>query len=172
MQNWIAALKKLPESEKQKIVHQLPEMMAVHVPKDAFGNIMMSWDHAREMSENGIEMGAHTVSHPILTRISIEETSQELINCKRHIEAQINRPALRFAYPNGQAGDFNTEIMKKVQQTGFEAAFTLLPGPTQKAEVLKNPLAIRRIFLSHRDTFPRFVAKLVGLDRINAKPNR
>jgi peptidoglycan/xylan/chitin deacetylase (PgdA/CDA1 family) len=169
MHHWIEVLKKLPKTEKQKIIDGLPEMMAVHVPDQAFRKIMMSWAHAREMSENGIEMGGHTVSHPILTRIPLEEASWELMNCKRQIEEQISGPVLSFAYPNGQAGDFSPEIMNRVQQAGFEVAFTLLPGPTQKAEVLRTPLAIRRIFLSHRDTFPRFVAKLAGIDRINPK---
>ena len=166
---WIAVLKKLPESEKQKIVEQLSGMMGVHVPDNAFRNIMMSWAHAREMCDNGIEMGGHTVNHPILTRVTPNEASQELINCKREIEDEINNPVLSFAYPNGQSADFNEEIIKMVKQAGFEVAFTLLPGPARKIEVLQNPLAIRRIFLSHKDTFPRFIAKLSGIDRISSK---
>jgi len=169
MHAWIGILKKIGESEKLKIVEQLPEMMNVRVPDDTFKNIMMSWSNAREMSENGIEIAGHTVSHPILTRVSLEEASRELINCKRHIEDQINKRVLSFAYPNGQPADFNEELIKRVQQAGFEVAFTLLPGPMRNADVLKNPFSIRRVFLSYRDTFPRFVAKLAGIDRINAK---
>jgi peptidoglycan/xylan/chitin deacetylase (PgdA/CDA1 family) len=111
-------------------------------------------------------MAAHTASHPILTRISLDEASTELLRSKRNVEEEIGKPVLSFAYPNGQAADFNNEIMDRVHQAGFEIAFTLLPGPTQRATVLKSPLAIRRIFLSYTDSFPRFAAKLVGLDRI------
>jgi len=169
MYAWIAILKKISEAEKQIIVEQLPEIMKVSVPDDAFRNLMMTWSNAREMSENGIEMAGHTVSHPILTRISLEEASRELINCKRHIEDQINKPVLSFAYPNGQIGDFNTELIKRVQQAGFEVAFTLLPGPMRNADVLKNPFSIRRVFLSYRDTFSRFLAKLAGVNRLIPK---
>ena len=169
MHDWIGILKKISESEKQKIVEQLPEMMNVRVRDDTFRNIMMSWSNAREMSENGIEMAGHTVSHPILTRVSPEEASQELINCKRHIEDQVKNSVLSFAYPNGQPADFNAELISRVQKAGFEVAFTLLPGPMRNADVLKNPFSIRRVFLSYKDTFPRFVAKLAGIDRINSK---
>jgi peptidoglycan/xylan/chitin deacetylase (PgdA/CDA1 family) len=169
MYNWIEILKKIDESEKQKIVDQLPEIMAVSVPGDAFRNIMMSWSNAKELSENGIEMAGHTVSHPILTRLSPEKASWELINCKRHIEDQINKRVISFAYPNGRSADFSSELIRRVQQAGFEVAFTLLPGRMRYADVLKNPFAIRRVFLSYRDTFPRFAAKLTGINRIYSK---
>jgi peptidoglycan/xylan/chitin deacetylase (PgdA/CDA1 family) len=166
MQQLIEALKRMPDTEKQKLIAQLPSILRVDLPDDAFKNLMMSWSDARELSENGIELGAHTASHPILTRISLDEASAELLQSKRHIEEQIGEPVLSFAYPNGQAADFNAELMNRVHRAGFEIAFTLLPGPTQRATVIKNPLTIRRIFLRYTDSFPRFAAKLGGLDRI------
>ena len=169
MYSWIGLLKELSESEKRKIVDQLPELMKVSVPEDAFGNIMMSWSNARELSENGIEMAGHTVSHPILTRLPPEEASWELINCKRQIEDQINKRVISFAYPNGRSADFNSELIRRVQQAGFEVAFTLLPGQMRYGDIPKNRFAIRRVFLSYKDTFPRFAAKLTGINRINSK---
>ena len=166
MQHLIETLKKTSEVEKQKVINQLPKIMGVDIPDDAFKNIMMSWSDAREVSKNGIEFGAHTASHPILTRISLDEVSAELLQSKQHVEAEIGKPAIGFAYPNGQSSDFNNEIIDRVHRAGFEIAFTLLPGPTRRVTVLKNPFTIRRIFLSHTDSFPKFAAKLVGLDRI------
>jgi len=166
MQNLMEALKRTPDVEKQKLSDQLPSVLRVDLPDDAFKNLMMSWSDARKLSENGIEMAAHTASHPILTRISRDEASAEFLRSKRHVEDEIGKPVLSFAYPNGQAADLNAEIMDRVHQAGFEIAFTLLPGPTRLSTVIKSPLAIRRIFFSYKDSFPRFAAKLVGLDRI------
>jgi len=166
IQKFIEALKRMPDVEKQKLIDQLPSMLGIDLSDDAFKNLMMSWSDARELSEIGIELGAHTASHPILTRISLEDASAELLQSKQHVEAEIGKPIISFAYPNGQSSDFNNEIMDRVQRAGFEIAFTLLPGPTRRATVLKSPFAIRRIFLSHTDSFHRFAAKLVGLDRI------
>jgi len=166
MQNWIAVLKKLPNVEKQSLAEKLPEILDVFVPRDAFVNLMMSWSHVRELSENGIEMGGHTASHPILTRISLEDASSELVRSKKLIEEAVGKRVLSFAYPNGQAEDFNADLIARVRDADFEIAFTLLSGPTRYSTVMKNPFAIRRIFLTHKDSFSRFVAKLAGINRI------
>jgi hypothetical protein len=166
MLTWIETLKKLPESEKQVIVDRLPEMLGVSLTNGIFKKLMISWSQAREMSENRIEMGGHTVSHPVLTRIPLPEVAVELTKSKQHIEEELNKPVLSFAYPNGQLADFNREVMAQVRQAGFEVAFTLLSGPTRYQTAAKNPLTIRRIFLSYEDNFSRFVAKLVGVPRI------
>src|SRR6266498_1303614 len=109
MYEWIKIIKKLPEAEKQRFVDKLPEVLAVAVPEDAFTNFTMSWSNAIELSENAIEMGGHTASHPILTRISLEEARAEISKSKQRIEEEINKPVLSFAYPNGQTADFNTK---------------------------------------------------------------
>ena len=166
MQRLIETLKKVSEVEKQRIIDQLPQILGVDVPNEVFKKLMMSWSDAKELSENCVELGAHTASHPILTRIPLGDTNVELLKSKRNIEAEIGKPVVSFAYPNGQSSDFNEDIVDRVQQAGFEIAFTLLPGPTRRITVRKNPLTIRRIFLSYTDSFHRFAAKLTGLDRI------
>jgi len=166
MLKWIEALKKLPELEKQSYVDCLPEILDVSVPSSHFKTLTISWEQARELTAHGIEMGGHTASHPILTRIGLEQVTSELSISKHRIEEETKQPILSMAYPNGQATDFNLEIMKKAHQIGYEAAFSLLPGPTRYTSVARQPLAIRRIFLSHEDNFSRFVAKLVGVPRL------
>lgn len=166
MQRLIEVLKKISDTEKQKVIDQLPQILGVDLSDDSFKNIMMSWSDVKELSANGIELGAHTASHPILTRISLDNTSGELSKSKKRIEEEIGKPILSFAYPNGQSSDFNNEVVDRVQKAGFEIAFTLLPGPTRRITVIKNPLTIRRIFLSYTDSFPRFAAKMTGMDRI------
>lgn len=166
MQRLIEALKKTSDMEKQRVIDQLPKILEVDLPDEAFKDLMMSWSNAKELSENGIELGAHTASHPILTRISLDAASAELLQSRQRIEVEIGKPVISFAYPNGQSSDFNDEVVDRVHRTGFEIAFTLLPGPAQRTSVIKNPLTIRRIFLSYTDSFPRFAAKLAGLDRI------
>lgn len=166
MQNWIALLKTMPDSEKQALVETLPGILGVSVAQDAFANVMMSWAQVKELSESGVEMGGHTASHPILTRIPPDAASAELVRSKQKIEAETGKRVLSFAYPNGQTGDFNADLMNRVRDAGYDIAFTLLYGPTRYTTVMKNPFAIRRIFLTYKDSFPRFVAKLAGIGRI------
>jgi peptidoglycan/xylan/chitin deacetylase (PgdA/CDA1 family) len=163
---WIETLKKISEQEKQKAILRLPEILNVSIPSDAFARMMISWFHAREMSENGIEMGAHTTSHPILTRVPLDVAAFEISRSKRHIEDELNKPVTSFAYPNGQASDFNGDILNQVQQAGYDISFTLLSGPTRYETAVRHPFTIRRIFIGYDDNFSRFVAKLSGVSRL------
>lgn len=166
MDEWIALVKTLPEADKKKLVDQLPEILDVSVPDDLSAGLTLTWPDVRHLSENGIEMGSHTISHPILTRVSLSEVRHELQASKERIEAEIKTPVVSFAYPNGHTDDFNAAVVEQVRQVGYQVAFTLLPGPTRYATVKREPYTIRRIFLSYKDSFPKFVGKLMGASRL------
>jgi len=166
MDEWIAMLKTLPEVDKKKQVDQLSEILHASVPDDLSAGLTLKWSEVRHLSDNGIEMGSHTVSHPILTRVPLEEARDELVQSKSKIEAEINKQVVSFAYPNGQYSDFNQALVNCVAEAGYQVAFTLVPGPTRFKSVKKSPYTIRRIFLSYRDTFPGFVGKLMGASRL------
>ena len=166
MHTWIESLKQIPDARKQKLVERLPEILAVNIPAGYFQKMTFSWAQAYEMRQNGIELGGHTASHPILTRITLDQVSLEVSRCKQRIEEMTGKPVLSFAYPNGQSSDFNTDIATKVREAGFETAFSLLPGPVSYSSLKRDRFAIRRVFLSHKDNFSRFVAKITGLPRL------
>lgn len=165
---WIEAAKRIPETQKKECVSQIGTLLEVDVPDRAFENLHLNWDQVRAMSRGGlIEFGAHTVTHPILTRIPIEQASYELRESKSKIEAEIGRTVDALAYPNGGLADFSQPVMQAARDAGFEVAFSLIPGPTRYSTVKKNAFSVRRIFLAHYDTFPRFTAKISGLSRFS-----
>jgi peptidoglycan/xylan/chitin deacetylase (PgdA/CDA1 family) len=166
MHRWIETIKTLPETAKRQAIQDIADVLDVSVPSNAFSDLYLTWDQVRELSRNGIELGSHTVSHPILTRISIEQVRDELKKSKTRIEEEVKRPVISFAYPNGQESDFSPEVVNVVRETGIKVAFSLLSGPTRYKTVKKNPLLIRRIFLGYHDTFPRFIAKMAGINRL------
>jgi peptidoglycan/xylan/chitin deacetylase (PgdA/CDA1 family) len=163
--NWIEHMKILRQVEKQTYVQNLPVSLGVSIPAGYFQKLMMDWDQVREMQGGGLEFGAHTVHHPILTRISSERVREEVLGSKSRIEAEIGEPVLGFAYPNGQASDLNEEIEKIVAESGIRAAFTLQNGPSPQGEVKRNPYAIRRIFISHRHSLAEFAMLLSPINR-------
>ncbi len=165
MRQWFQHAKSAQDAEKRKLVEALAKALDVDVPADAFTGLYLNWDQVRELDRSGIEMGAHTVTHPILTSIPLERARQEIMESKSRIEAELGKPVIGFAYPNGGRGDFSPEIMSLLREAGIEVAFTLLSGPTRLRTVASNPLAIRRIFVGYNDTFPRFLAKLAGFAR-------
>ncbi|MCL4300660.1 MAG: polysaccharide deacetylase family protein [Anaerolineae bacterium] len=170
MANWLKLLKRVPEADKSRAVKELPRSLGVALPVDAFAGLHLSWDQVRLLVAAGIDMGAHTQSHPILSRVSLTQARAEIEGSKRRIEAEIRRPVRAFAYPNGLLPDFSPALQNLLRQVGFEAAFTLIPGPAHWREAQQTPLAIRRIFVHHKDTLPRFVAKVMGGPRMLGRP--
>ena len=162
---WIEFMKTLPEAEKTGYVRKLPDTLGVSIPDGFFKRLMMTWDQVREMQKEGIEFGAHTMQHPILTRISLDEVRMEVEGSKSRIEKELGDPVLSFAYPNGQSSDLNDPIEKIVAESGIRVAFTLLNGPSSLGEVKRNPYAIRRIFISYKHSLPEYAALLSPINR-------
>ena len=165
---WIEGMKLLPQAEKETHVKRLPQLLGVSIPEGYFRSLMMDWDQVREMRKGGIEFGAHTIHHPILTRISLDQVRAEVGGSKQRIEEELGEPILGFAYPNGQLADLSDEIEKVVAESGIRAAFTLLNGPSSQVEVKQNPYAIRRIFISHRHSLADYAALLSPINRYRA----
>ncbi len=159
-------LKKLPETEKLNIVEQLPDMLDVAVPEDAFSSLYLDWDQVRALNNADVAIGGHTKSHPILSRVSLGQARSEVVDSKTRIEEELGEPLRAFAYPNGQQNDFNKDLEALLQDVGFEVAFSLIPGPTSFNEVWENPYAIRRLYMNQKDSLARFSAKLLGLSRL------
>lgn len=161
----ITLLKTLREDEKRVWVARLPELLEVKIPAGFFRNLMVSWDQVREMHQNGIEFGGHTMNHPILTRIPLERAREEIFGSKARVEAELGKEILGFAYPNGLEDNYNEDIQRMAEEAGCGVAFTLLNGPSSLSEVKRQPFAIRRIFISHQHTLPLFAALVSWVNR-------
>ena len=170
MNNWLNKLKKLPNHEKETAIQQLPQTLDVTISDDSFANLCLTWEQVRAMSQSGITFGAHTQSHPILTRMPLDAAREEITGSIARIKAETRCDVTSFAYPNGQLLDFNKSLVDILKEVGIKVAFTLLPGPSRPEEVRNAPWAIRRIFVSHRDNLPRFAAKVMGLTRLTGIP--
>lgn len=168
MRVWIETLKTLPDDRKNALIAELPARLDVAIPEERFSGLYLTWEQVRAMRREGIEFGSHTVSHPILTRIPLEQVRRELAESRRKIEQETGHPVVSLAYPNGQAADFSPAVAEAAREADFLLAFSLLPGPTRYQTVRRSPFTIRRIYIGNTDTLPRFAAKLSGLARLSA----
>lgn len=162
---WVHEVKYLFPDDKQRALDKIGTDLDVSISSDAFNGLYLNWYKIREMSKAGIEFGAHTASHPILTKIPLSQAEYEVFESKRRVEEEIGVPTLGFAYPNGGRLDFSNEIVSFVKKAGFEVAFTLLPGPTRHSSSTKDPFRIRRVYIGRADNMYRFAAKLAGGER-------
>lgn len=66
------------------------------------GRAMLSWDEIREMQRGGITFGAHTLTHPDLTRVPTARVEAEVRDSKSIIEDALGTAVATFAYPFGR----------------------------------------------------------------------
>ena len=72
-----------------------------------------------------IEIGGHTVRHPILAHAPASEQRLEIEENLRSIQQWIGKPVRAFAYPNGRPGiDYNADTVAILRKAGIDMAFT------------------------------------------------
>lgn len=120
----IERLKRVSPETRESIVESLLELDLELAPAAR----PMAWDQVREMSASGIEMGAHTVSHPILSTLSDEAQDEEIRASRRRIQEEVGIEPATFAMPNGGAGDWNEATLRLLERARFLAACTTLRG--------------------------------------------
>jgi peptidoglycan/xylan/chitin deacetylase (PgdA/CDA1 family) len=89
---------------------------------------VLSWDDAAKMNSDLISFGSHGLSHVILTKMNRSEWVDEIMGSKQIIENRLGTKIASFAYPNGEAQDFNDSIVALVKQAGYTSAATAIQG--------------------------------------------
>jgi peptidoglycan/xylan/chitin deacetylase (PgdA/CDA1 family)/CelD/BcsL family acetyltransferase involved in cellulose biosynthesis len=118
-------LRKLTNSERTV---WLPRILHDLGAQEAPRNEMLSWDQVRIMSEEGIDFGGHTVTHPFLSKLTPADAAWEVGECKRRIEQEVQKPVEFFAYPNGREEDFADANKEVLRAAGYRAAVTTIWG--------------------------------------------
>lgn len=89
------------------------------------GGESISWGQIREMAENGITIGSHTVNHHNLPGLTLQEAAFELAESKKEIEKNIGREVKFLAYPNG---GYSEAVKMLARISGYKAACTTNRG--------------------------------------------
>jgi peptidoglycan/xylan/chitin deacetylase (PgdA/CDA1 family) len=79
-------------------------------------------------AEELIEIGAHSVTHPALASLSLEDQEIEIKQSKSMIERVIGKPVTSFSYPFGGRKDFTGDTVHLVYEAGFERACANFQG--------------------------------------------
>lgn len=160
-----SALKQLPDEAKEEMIERLARALGVKAPKSPpaeFGPI--TWAEAREMRANGVEIGSHTMTHPILTRVEDERLKRELRQSKSRIEEVLKIRIEQFCYPNG---DYDERVQREVAQTGYRIAVTTVSGLNKRGD---DPLTLRRIH-TERD-LAHFAQSASGFEELKSRARR
>jgi peptidoglycan/xylan/chitin deacetylase (PgdA/CDA1 family) len=164
----IQRLKRVPHNWLPRIVEQVQQALCVDtMPRDT--PHFVCWDQVRQLVAGGISCQPHTVTHPILSRISADDMRREIIESRDEVIRQTGKPAIAFTYPNGNEGDYNATAVDLVQEAGFSMAFSYTQGAMQIEHARRYPLELPRLHVGMRDTFEIFAMRVTGSRPVQAK---
>lgn len=154
-------LKKCPQKEFIRVLEEIIKTtgkdLRVDLEKSPYG--ALKWEQIREMKKYHIGFGPHSLTHPIFSSIENSRAFREIFQSRKRMTEMINDPLDIFAYPNGQARDFNQNHESMLKDLGFRAALTTIPGVITPST---NPYQIPRFTLDGADDLALFRLTLSG----------
>jgi peptidoglycan/xylan/chitin deacetylase (PgdA/CDA1 family) len=122
-------LKYLPQDERQQKVDAIAGIAGL----PATSELMMTRQQVRELRRHGMSIGAHTVTHPILTGLAPDEARREIEDGRRDLEDIVGERVKLFAYPNGKPGrDYDASHVAMVRSMNFDAAVSTAWGVSNR----------------------------------------
>jgi peptidoglycan/xylan/chitin deacetylase (PgdA/CDA1 family) len=126
----------VPNDERLAMMAALPAELGVELPESVPEEFApLTWEEVRKLAAEGVIFGAHTHTHPILSRITDPVALKaEVAGSKEEIERKLGNPVRHFCYPNGTARDISDKAIEVVREAGFTTAVTTEPGLNAQGE--------------------------------------
>ncbi len=122
-------IKYLTPEKRLESVEYVMRCAQSDLPQD----LMMTSRQVQQLHAAGMQIGAHTCSHPILATLTDESAMREIKDSKTTLETLVGDEISLFAYPNGKPGtDYLPKHAKMVEQAGFKSAVTTARGVSSR----------------------------------------
>jgi peptidoglycan/xylan/chitin deacetylase (PgdA/CDA1 family) len=121
----------------------------------------LTWARVKEMAAGGIQIGAHTHKHYVLSRLDRSEAREEIRRSVRLIEENVGTTVTTFAYPNGGAQDYTPVTKALLAEMGLLAACSTRHGFARPGS---DPFDLPRLETSER-WLPLFACHMAGITR-------
>lgn len=129
----LSSLKYFQPERRHKVALEVVRRAGASVPTD----LMMTSEQVHALHLAGMEIGAHTVSHPILAEIPFPRARHEMIASRSRLEEITGAPVRLFAYPNGSPRrDYHVEHVALARELGFDAAVSTAWGAARARDDL------------------------------------
>jgi len=133
-------LKMMGRDAREKVLWEVSAALQTEAPRDR----MMTWDMAREMMAAGMEMGGHTVSHPLLANLEAEEAEAELRVSKDRLREELGLENPTFCFP---VGSWNPRLVELARSLGYRSVFTSRRDVRWNQSGKVTPFSLSRIGL-------------------------
>lgn len=146
-------IKARPHDEAMSFVDELCRRYSISLEQ----NNVMRWDQLRRLPAQQVCLAPHTQSHPLLTQISNEQVTKEVIGSQDDLKREIGEVLPVFAYPGGA---HDASIAKLLRQQGIELAFTVERGVNNLGAT--DFLRLKRINVGQQTTKQILLAQLLA----------
>jgi peptidoglycan/xylan/chitin deacetylase (PgdA/CDA1 family) len=164
-------LKNAPTAERERVMEQLEAqcpLQAGDLDPERFD--FMSWEDARRLARQGVDIGSHTVRHLCLSTLDPEELRDEIGTSRRRIEEELGLPCLTISYPDGTPESFGLRDREALRAAGYRAAFSQIRGTNAVGD---DMFALKRINVPGGTADLRaLILTLAGLRRAAASARR
>jgi peptidoglycan/xylan/chitin deacetylase (PgdA/CDA1 family) len=131
--------------------------ICIELGVEKVANSIMSWESLRQLTKEGLTVGAHTRTHPLMNRIPLDKAREEAVGSLDDLKRELGSALPIFAYPSGELSD---DVVNMLDSEGFALAFTTKRGINNISSI--NPLRIKRINVGGRTTLPILRAQLLS----------
>ena len=115
--------------------------------EDPVPTVLLDWQDLRLLSEQGVTIGAHSRTHPLLTQITDQQVYDEISGAQQDLETMLGKVLPIFCYP---AGAYNNAICGIAKNSGIKLGFSSHLGHNKLNNC--NPLCLKRINMTRRTT--------------------
>ena len=124
--------------------------------------LMLNLAELHQLCDAGISIGAHTLSHPMLSQSSHDVAWSEIAECKQNLELALEQEMWALAYPFGNSSSVTSRELEMAKRAGFKAAF-LNAGGAFRRQTPK--FALPRIHITAGMSLAEFEAHISGFHR-------
>ncbi len=133
---------RLAGTAQEQLVSSIETQLEVCLP-GSFGQIMMDWDEVRNIQAKGHVVGSHTLSHPNVAQLSLQDAHIELKASRAALEKQLKQPVTHFSYPcPALTPHWTKETVEECRKVGYKTAVVTDGGLAHKND---DPLCLHRV---------------------------
>ncbi len=141
-------LRSMLDTEQQEILEQIRKHAETEVAVRSTHRILTADEVHQFSGGDVIDAGAHSLTHSVLSRMSLETQKEEITESKIKLEAIFKKSVTSFAYPYGSRSDYTRNTVTIVREAGFECACTTFSDVTRPGS---NCFELPRIIIRNYD---------------------
>ncbi len=130
----------ISDKEKWAFIKSLEDFLGIDCPVAPIPEFSaVTWEQLRQMQSSHIEIGSHSLNHPILTKVARKDLIAEIVESKTKLERRLDKTVNTFCYPNGRSSDFDPVAVNTLKQAGYRGAVTTEPPKAKDFDDYRIP---------------------------------